>query len=241
MPKRCLWIGGLLLAAVAGGAGMVSWAFFQVPEFYQEAAATVRDPAERKAASESFVQQTTRLANEISHSDRWSQTFTPLQINSWLAEELPVHYAGHIPRGVSEPRVHVDGDALLIGFHYQHKKYSGVVSIRLKPSVPAENRLAVEVESVRAGLVPISIDSVLDQLSRRLARAGWPVEWTHVDGRDIALVSLDGRRSHRAVLESVQVADGTLRIGGRRAARSGGMRTAYLQRPSRTATALGGD
>ena len=240
MRRRWVVIGGVLLAAVAAAAGVAGWAVFRVPAFYEKAAASVQDPVERKAASDRFVEQTNQLADEIQHSDEWSQTFTPLQINSWLAEELPTRYARHIPPGVSDPRVHIDDGVLLIGFRYEAEAYNGVVSIRLRPAVPEDNRLFIEIESVRAGLLPISVKGVLDTLTRRLNRAGWPVEWTETNGNDVAIVSLDQAREHRAILESVEINEEALRISGRRAAQTpGGPRTAYLH-TRRMRTSRGG-
>ncbi len=125
--------------------------------------------------------------------------------------------------------VHIEDGVLLIGFRYENDAYNGVVSIRLRPVVPEDNRLFIEVESVRAGLLPISVKGVLDNLTRRLNRAGWPVEWTETNGNDVAIVSLDQAREHRAILESVEIDAEALRISGRRAAQTPGVpRTAYL-------------
>jgi len=210
------WIALFLLLAVCAAGGSLFWALAQVPNFYEEELASPVDPAVRQADAKIFVQQTLRLVDDIEHADTWSQEFTQRQVNSWLAEELHKKYAKLVPPGVSRPRVRFLDETVLIGFRFEQKRFSGIVSLRLKPWVSHPNQIALEVLSVRAGLLPIPLDDVLGEASRQLEEAGWPTEWRQRDGNDVLIIHLDRPGPNRAVLESVDVAEGVLRIRGER-------------------------
>lgn len=212
--RRVGFIALFLLLAVCAAGGSLFWALVQVPDFYEEELATPIDPAVRKAAAKMFVQQTLRLADDIQHADRWSQEFTQRQVNSWIAEELHLKYAKLVPPGVSRPRVRFLDQTVLIGFRFEQKRFSGIVSLRLKPWVSQLNQLTLEVLSVRAGLVPIPLDNVLGEVTRQLEYAGWQTEWRQNDGNDVLIVHLDRPGRNQPVLESVDVAEGVLRIRG---------------------------
>ena len=215
--RRVAFIALFLLLAVCAVGGSLFWALVQVPDFYQEELATPVDPEVRRAVAKKFVQQTLRLADDIAHADDWSQEFTQRQVNSWLAEELHAKYAKLVPPGVSRPRVRFLDKTVLIGFRFEQKRFSGIVSLRLKPWVSQPNQLTLEVMSVRAGLVPIPLDDVLGTITRRLEYSGWQTEWRQHDGNDVLIVHLERPGPHRPVLESVDVAEGVLRIHGERA------------------------
>jgi len=215
--RRVAFIALFLLSAVCAAGGSLFWALVQVPDFYEEELATPVDPAVRHAAAKTFVQQTLRLVDDIKYSDRWSQEFTQRQVNSWIAEELHTKYAKLVPPGVSRPRVRFLDQTVLIGFRFEQKRFSGIVSLRLKPWVSQPNQLTLEVLSVRAGLVPIPLDDVLGAVTRQLEYAGWQTEWRQNDGNDVLIVHLDRPGRNQPVLESVAVAEGVLRIRGGRA------------------------
>ncbi|MBW3540807.1 MAG: hypothetical protein KY476_11090 [Planctomycetes bacterium] len=214
-----------LLAAAGGGA---YWAASQVPEFYVEAMAELADPVQRREAAKELVQKTTELVEEIERSPRWSQTFTQTHINAWLAEELPRHFAERLPKGVSEPRIDLEQDAIRIGARVEHGAYNGVVSLKLRAWVPEDNQLAVEIETVRAGLLPVPLDEVFDELTRRIQRAGHEVAWHQADGHDVAVIHLNPRELKSSVLEAVEFVEGAVKMTGRRDSDETGTRQAKL-------------
>jgi hypothetical protein len=220
----------LLLALVCGG-GAVMWGLVQVPDFYQQAMARSPDRVVRKQAARQFEQRTLHLVEEIRHADAWSEEFEQQAVNSWLAEELHVRFAKVVPKGVSDPRVQFVDDALLVGFHLEQKNFNGVVSLRLRPWVPEPNQLAIEVESCRAGLVPIPLDNVLQPIARQLSRAGFRAEWRQADGNDVLVLHLDRGRRRQPVLEGIDVTQGIVRVTGRRAAAEPEIQAAEAEMP----------
>lgn len=205
-----------LLVAVSMGGGAVLWSLVQVPDFYEEALTAQSDPLARQEAADTFVQRTVQLANDIKYADAWSQEFTAQQVNAWLADQLYKEYAELVPPGIKDPRVRLDGHSVLVGFYYEQENWSGVVSLRLRPWVPEPNQLAIEIESIRAGLLPIPLDNVLQELSKQIATDGWQAEWTQINGNDVLLVRFNSEEEDQPLLEAVQVTDNLLRIIGSR-------------------------
>ena len=214
--KKFGFIALLLLVALGCGGGAVMWGLLQVPDFYENALAKQPDPVIRRQAARRLEQRTLHLVEEIRNADEWSEQFEQQAVNSWLAEELHVRFSRIVPRGVSEPRVQFVDDVILVGFRLQRENFNGIVSLRVRPWVPGSNQVALEVESCRAGLVPIPLDNILQPVVRQLARAGWYAEWRESNGNDVLVVNLDRGRSNQPVLESIDVAEGQLRVTGRR-------------------------
>ncbi|MCH7989073.1 MAG: hypothetical protein IID46_07965 [Planctomycetes bacterium] len=214
--KRLGMMAMCLLLAVGGAAGALLWALTRVPDFYVQALSVEVDPAIRKQSAEEFVANTIQLVQDIEHEPEWSHEFTQDQINSWIVEELHQKYARHVPEGVSEPRVRFENGLIFVGFRYNRKGINGVVSFQARPWVSGPNQLALEIESVRAGVVPIPLDKIIDKVSQHLASKGWLIEWTQSDeGNDIAILHLDPHGQAEAVLETLEVIDGAIRMSGK--------------------------
>jgi hypothetical protein len=206
-------LGVLALAALGGG---VVWALLQVPDFYEEALTAQVEPTARKQAAETLVQQTMKLVDDINHENTWCEEFTQQQINSFLAEDLHEKYSDLMPKQVQDPRVFFSGGSIHVGFRYDDKKYKGIVSVKARPWIPAPNQLAVEIESVRAGLVPIPLEQIMTEIDKRIEAEGWHTRWTQRNGNDVVIVHFESTRKGDPVLESIEVANGTVRVAGRR-------------------------
>lgn len=219
--KRLAVIACSLLVVLAAAAGGVGWALYQVPDFYNAALRETPEPAVRQQEARQFVRQTMRLVDDIRHEPEWSEEFRQQQINSWLAEELTdPKYADLVPPGVSDPRVALDGGLIRLGFRVRHNGWEGVVSLRIRPWVPAENQLALEIQSVKVGLVPYPLDEVLGQVVRAVEDEGWRVEWQQASGNDVLIVHLDRGRPDDPVLENLEVVAGAIRLQGRSATKT---------------------
>ena len=204
----------LLFAGAIGGA--LLWGLQQVPTFYEEALAEQPSLEVRKEAAMEFVQRTVNLAEDIKQSDDWSEEFTQRQVNAWLAEELETKYAEIVPAGVSDPRVKFVDESILIGFRYSDDKYTGVVSLRLKPSVVGPNRVAIEIQSIRAGAIPVPLDQILESLSDDIYSEGWRIESRQANGNDVLVLHLDPDEGNQPVLEAIKIIEGKLQVAGTR-------------------------
>lgn len=215
--KLLATVTGLLIAAAAGAGGLW-WSLFQSPDFYRTVLEQERraDPVARKAEAKRFVHRTMKLVDDIRHSDAWSQDFTEDEINAWLAEELQRKFGDWLPPGVSEPRVHIESDAIHVGFQYEEPgQWSGVVSLRVLPWINEPNQLALQFESIRAGLVPVPVEQIVEGTTEHARASGWQVEWQQHDGYDVALIRLATEKEPSAELDGVELRDGSLHVHGR--------------------------
>lgn len=212
--RRLLWIVAILAVLVAVFAGSTWWASKQVPDFYAQALAGELQREERKAAAKQFVRQTLRIVEDVEFSDRWSEEFRQDQINSWLAEELHQKYPELVPDGVRDPRVGLHDETISLGFQFESESWEGVVSIRVRPWITEPNEMAIEILSIRAGLVPIPLDELLREVASEIETEGFPIRWIQRNGNDVAIVTIesgpDGPR-----LERLSVVDGLVRASGK--------------------------
>jgi hypothetical protein len=207
-------VGSLLF--VGGSVFTLRWAANQAPDFYETALTQTPPPAVQHEAAREFAEQTAQLVRDLQYSPTWEQEFTQTQVNAWLAEELPERYGDRIPRGVSDPRVQFVDGLVRIGFQLSSKRFEGIVSLDLRPSVPEPNKLAITVESLYAGLLPLAPASFTDDVSKQLNKYGVEHEWQVADGRHVLLITVVPNRGDRPVLEELSVDDEKLRIAGHR-------------------------
>ena len=163
-PNKVLgFLAILLLLAIGCGTGSVVWALRQVSGFYDEVLREEPNPAVCREEAKKFVQRTLQLIEKVQQFESWSEEFTQQQVNSWLAEELHHKYAELVPEGASDSRVRFSPGAIQIGFRFQRDGWNRVVSLKVKLWVPEPNHLAIEFKSVKAGLVPIPLENILQE------------------------------------------------------------------------------
>ena len=76
------------------------------------------------------------------------------------------------------------------------------------------NQLAVEILSIRAGLVPIPLDELLHEVAAEVETEGLPIRWMQRNGNDVAIVTLDGGPDG-PILERLSVEPGVVRASGK--------------------------
>jgi hypothetical protein len=210
---------GLVLAAAAGIGGYSVYRASQaVPEFYERALAA--RPDEQKVAGQQFEQQALALHNQSRHAGRWEARFTEDQINGWLAAELPVKFPKLLPAGVFDPRIAIDESQIQVALRYEQGSTKTVVALAGQVQLTAEpNELAVRIDAVRAGALPLPFARFREEIAERAAKAGFPIQWTEVEGAPVALVRLplDPRnfKGRKLVVEELSFAAGELIVAGR--------------------------
>ena len=217
--RTTVLVGCLALLALVGG-GFV-WSLKYQPIFYSSALATSAPPELRREQADEFVRTTVQLINEIRNDESWSQEFSEEAVNGWLAEELPVKYGELLPSEIAAPRIKFEEGTLLLAFQVRHGMWNGVVSGRVRPWVSGPNQLALEIHSVRIGLIPIPIEEMLGDFVNHMNSNGWSLRWRSSGKQDVLVVDLDdnlspGAHDERPVLESVDLEPNLLRISGRR-------------------------
>lgn len=213
---RAIFLGILLVTLLVAGGAAILWGIQQTPEFYEAALESEPEPSLRRDDAKVFVQRTLNLVDGMQNADRWAEQFTQSQINSWLAEELQPKYGAFVPEGVSHPRVQLSDETIEIGFRYRKEPWNSIVSVKTRPWVPRPNSLAFEIISIRAGLVPIPLESIIEELSAQFELEGWRVEWGEANGNDVVILHFTRSGEHEPVLETVRVTQGAISVAGRR-------------------------
>lgn len=190
----------------------------QVPDFYQHALA--RQPQEQKAAADQLERQVLELHNEARRPGRWEARFSQEQINGWLAADLPTKFPGALPDGVSDPRVAIDPNHMQLAVRYDQGDVSTVLSMAGDAYLTDRpNEVAVHIDHVRAGAVPVPLAQFLDQIAERFLDAGLPLRWIEQEGDPVALVTLPLDREEfkgkQLQVERLEICDGEIVVSGR--------------------------
>jgi hypothetical protein len=208
---------GVMLFAVAGLVGGAFWASRRAPAFYREALAA--SPEEAIEHGERFERAALALHNQTQHAGRWETSLSADEINGWLATELPAKFPQLLPAGISEPRVAIDGDLFHIAVRYSRGNVDTVLSLSGEAYLTAQtNEVAIRLESARAGLVPIPLGRVIQEVDSRAEHNNVSLRWTEVKGLPVALIRLplDGDDDqNRVVLDRLSTANNQLLLAGR--------------------------
>lgn len=196
--------------------GGLYWSSTQVPEFYQEALKEQLPPEVRQQEAKQFVQRSMKLVNDVhNHEPQWSQEFSELQINSWIAEELHQKFSKWVPKDLSDPRVNFKKNQVELGFHLTLKKWSGIISLKFRPWLLENNRLVLELENARAGLLPIPMEEAINKLIQEARKEGLYIEWGQTNNNDALIVHLDRGKTELPALTALTVEPGIFRIAGK--------------------------
>ncbi len=219
---RRIWRAMLVLLAtfVVGAAILLTAAYRAsqaVPEFYE--AALVSKPIQQKAAADALERQVLNLHNEVRRPGRWEARFSQEQINGWLAADLPSKFPGALPRGVSDPRVHIQPEKMQLAVRYQQGDVLTVLSLAGDAYLTDRpNEIAVRIERVRAGAVPVPLGQFLEKIAERASEAGLPLRWAEEDGDPVAIVALPlHRREFRGKnlqVDKLEIGDGEIVVSG---------------------------
>ena len=211
--KRGL-IAGLVLLLVVVIPGLVWVSLTHQPGFYR---AVVRLPrGERAVKAKRFVAQSLQLRNDICNEPSWEAIFTDQEVNAWLAEDLVTHFADQLPPEVHEPRVVFEVDRVTLAFQLDQGPFSSVIWVVARPHVPRANVLDLTLEKIRAGVLPVPADQILDRITEHARNHGLDVRWRR-DAEDLPIVTIrytpDSERDD-VKLEQIQIQSGQIRLAG---------------------------
>jgi hypothetical protein len=221
MTRRSVLLGIALFVLLAVGTGAVLLLLLHhEPDFYQRIA---QPPGqERQKHSEEFTAKCTSLLNGMINNREWEERFTEAQINSYLDEDF-IRSGIHermLPEGISQPRVSIAPDKVRLAFRYGSAPWcSTIVSIDFRVWLPTQspelNVVALELQGLHAGSLPISAQSLLERISDAARRQDIEVTWYRHEGNPVALLRLQANQPRPTVrLEKIQLYDGLLILGG---------------------------
>lgn len=184
------------------------------PAFYRRL--TEMPPERRHAKAEQFVAQSLRLRNDIVNEPRWEAAFTDEEVNAWLAEDLVAHFADHIPPGVRDPRVMFEKGRATLAFEFAEGPVTSVVWVVVGLDVPRPNEVALTIEKIRAGALPVPASKILDRITEFARGRGVDVAWSRVEGLPVATIRYTPDVKRRdVVLELLEISEGKIRLWGK--------------------------
>lgn len=202
-----------------------------VPKFYKTA---LDDPEVTPQVAEQVTKRTRELLTVIEKEIEketedvsvqpyeWSETVTERECNAWLAYEFPKLFPDAEQEGLSDLRVHFEDDRILFGCRLKSERFSGIVSVALRPQIDSPNQLAIEVLSARVGQVPLPLQTLIDEAYQEAREEGvvdkLQIDWQPAgDSTAEGVLTVSSEDSDRWAIEvlAVQLDELSLKILGR--------------------------
>jgi hypothetical protein len=189
------------------------------PRFYIRAA--VPPGAQRTQWNAEFQAELfNRLVTGIANQRNWEARFQQEWINSYFAEDyLTKHSAENpLPEGISEPRISLEPDHIRLGFRYGKGPLKTVVSLQIRIWLVARevNTVALEFESLHAGALPVSAQSLLQRIADFAHQKDIDPTWYRRNGHPVLVLRFQANRSHPTfLLQRLEPSAGGIRISGR--------------------------
>ena len=199
------------------------------PSYYRAMIGLSRE--KRAGRAKKFVAQSLQLRNDICNEPNWEAVFTDQEVNAWLAEDLVTLFADRLPPEVNEPA----SSSRSIGSFSRsscgkgaYSRYHGGRS----PAIPEGNTIELTLEKIRAGILPVPADNILDRIIEYARSHGVDAEWARKDGFPVVVMRYTPHIEREDVqLEELQIRDHEIRLAGARI----GPRAHFSDRPSRHA------
>jgi hypothetical protein len=204
----------LLLGAIVGLLAVLTR---HEPEFYRERAIAPGD-IRRKQSSE-FLTTCSRVTEAVVNNDPFSATFTEEQINSYLQEDfITSGFAKNfLPEHIGAPRIAIEPERIRLAFRYGAMPWCSIISIDwrvwLAPAEP--NVVALELQGLHAGALPISAQSLLQQIYDIARRKNIDVTWYRHKGNPVALLRFQNEGRTTVQLHQLELSAGKLTLIGR--------------------------
>jgi hypothetical protein len=107
-------------------------------------------------------------------------------------------------------------DRIILAFQLRQRGVESVITVVARPRVPEGNTVELTLEKIRAGILPVPADNVLDRIVDYARYLGVDVEWTRKEGYPVVLIRYTPNLQRDDVqLEQVQIRAGQLRLAGR--------------------------
>jgi hypothetical protein len=217
MSRRSFLVGaGVFAILIVGFFGGLWLMLGNEPRHYRRLCETIEQQSLR---SQEFWKRSTDLYSQTEEGGPFSATFTEDQVNAWFAEGI--YKSGladkMFPEGVSEPRVAFEAERIRLAFRYRSAFVNTVVSASLKVWLPGgePNLLAIQLESFQAGLIPISAQWLLEEISEVGRGKGVEVNWYRHEGRPVAVLRFQADKAKPTIkLTGIFLDDTTFTIQG---------------------------
>lgn len=211
---KCLLGLGVGLGVAAAVPVVVWMCLTYQPSYYLDMLRLSRE--HRAVRAKRFAAQSLQLRNDICNEPDWEAVFTDEEVNAWLAEDLVAHFADQLPPEVGEPRVLFEMDRVTLAFLLRQHGVESVITVVARPRVPEANTVELTLDRIRAGILPVPADAILDRIVQHVRAQGVDAEWSRRDGRPVVVVRYAPNLERDDVrLEELQITEGQIRLAGR--------------------------
>jgi hypothetical protein len=217
MNRKSIFFGLGLLLLLVGVGTIVVLLLTHEPAVYARAGQP--EGPERQKLSGEFFSQFASLYQSIHDDPTWDATFTEKSINSYFEEDFVRSGVAQkvLPEGVSAPRVAIEPDKFRLAFRYSMGPWSTIISIDMRIWTAAKrepNVIALELQGLHAGSLPISAQSLLEQICETGRQNGIDVVWYRYQGNPVALLKFQA--DHPTIqFTGLQLDTGRIIIRGR--------------------------
>lgn len=202
--------------------GLSWWAVKWEPSFYSGAEQLNRNDERVRKLSKKFIQNLMQFNDELQNEETFEAVFGEEEINAWLADEWERKYRQLLPPGFSRPRLHFapEGAEAACQIEVGPLRFVANGAVRVFPT--EDDRLAIAVDALRLGRLPLPATDLLEPLVNQLQQDRRGVEWRQMDGVDVLVMDPfdladDDDRKRSATerrLQVVQMGQGELRLKG---------------------------
>lgn len=209
---------GILVLVAAGALTVLALLLSHEPNYYRKGA--LAGGAAGKKNSREFLQQFSQLVSGIKANREWGAQITDDQINGYFVEAFRTSGIEEqiLPDDIHDPRVRIEPERVRLGFRYGSGWLSTIITIDLRAWVAAgeSNVVALELQGMHAGALPISAQSLLEHVSEAARRQNVEVTWYRHKGNPVALLRFQARRARTTVqLQRLELQQGKMLIHGR--------------------------
>lgn len=219
MSRKSLMLGFATLFVLACLAVGLALAIKHEPNFYLKSA--MPPGKERKQRSGQFVQDFNQFCQDAHDNRVWSGHFEQDCLNSFFDE----HFVASgldvrvLPDGISAPRISfAPPDRIRFGFRYGKGLLSTIIAIEMRVwlASKAPNVVALELQGLHAGALPVAAQSLLERISEAAKQNNIDVSWYRHDGHPVALLRFQADQDRPTVkIEHLCLKPGVLEIQGR--------------------------
>jgi len=209
---------GLFAAVVVVAAifvGFAMRALHQVQPFY--AAALEVDSNTLADESHAMERRVATLVSDAKQQPSWRAAFSDREVNGWLAVALEEKFADLLPASIVDPRVAFEAEEAVIGFRYEGKEFTAVISMRVNAWISGADVVAIRLLKAHIGTLPIPLTKIVEHMTQAARKLQVPLRWTQQDGAPVALISLPGVLStggEQRRLDVVELHEGELYLAG---------------------------
>jgi hypothetical protein len=217
MPKkirRIVVVGVASLILLAAVPALFWVSVTHQPTFYKAIVAV--SPQQQQERAKRFMAQSLQLSNDIHNEPRWEAVFSDQEVNAWLAEDLVTHFADQLPTEVHEPRVVFEPDRVTLAFQLDQGPVRAVIWVVARVRVPEQNVVELMIEKIRAGVVPVPADKILERITIAAQARGLEIRWKREGDVSVATIRYapDFARGE-VLLEQLHIRRGQIRLAGK--------------------------